>query len=299
MAHTGVVVPRGAFIDDYACSPQRISRRTGLHPEASHAAAVRLQVTLRHTLASRHGTNVVTRTWSTGQLARAAGITARTLRHYEQIGLLVPTRTAAGRRAYSAQDVTRLYRILGLRKLGLSLDEVAATLDSTAGDLASVVRRHIEEVDIAIAARQALRVRLRRILAALQTADRSVPIEHVIDALEGMRMMERYLTPEQLAHLRARRTELGEEPDRLRASLVAQIEEARLSGVDAHSDAVRVAARRLRDVFAEFVNDRETAVALVRMVEAEGPEAATHGMVNAEFGAYLASALEGEEWPSR
>ncbi|MFN8640002.1 MAG: MerR family transcriptional regulator, partial [Dehalococcoidia bacterium] len=107
----------------------------------------------------------MTRTWSTGQLARAAGITARTLRHYEQIGLLVPTRTAAGRRAYSAQDVTRLYRILGLRKLGLSLDEVAATLDSTAGDLASVVRRHIEEVDIAIAARQALRVRLRRILA--------------------------------------------------------------------------------------------------------------------------------------
>ncbi len=242
---------------------------------------------------------VVTRTWSTGALAQAAGVTARTLRHYEQIGLLVPSKTASGHRAYNDQDVTRLYRILGLRRLGLSLEEVAATLESTAGDLASVVRRHLEEVEFEITAQQGLRRRLRNILAALESAERSIPIEQVIDALEGMRMMDRYLTPEQVSRLRARRSELGTEPDRLRASLVAQIENARNGGVDARSDEVREAARRLRDAFSNFVNDPETAIALARMVETEGAEAATHGTITPEFGAYLKSALEGEDWPSR
>lgn len=241
----------------------------------------------------------MSRTWSTGELAAAAGVTARTLRHYEQIDLLVPGRTDAGRRAYGARDVTRLYRILGLRRLGLSLDEVAATLESTAGDLASVVQRHLEDVELEIAAQQGVRRRLRGILAALERTDRSVPIEQVIDALEGMKLLERHLTLEQLAHLRARRSTLGEEPDRLRAALMTQIEEARSRGADPRSDEVREAARRLREVFVEFVGDRETALALARMVQTEGPEAATHGMVGPEFVSYLQSALEGTDWPAR
>jgi len=59
------------------------------------------------------GRNEQTQTWRTGALAQASGITARTLRHYEQIGLLIPSaRTDAGHRVYNAEDVTRLYQIL-------------------------------------------------------------------------------------------------------------------------------------------------------------------------------------------
>lgn len=199
------------------------------------------------------GRNESLQTWSTGTLAAAAGITVRTLRHYEQIGLLTPSaRTDAGHRVYSTEDVTRLYRILCLRHLGLSLDEVGATLESTSGDLASVVRRHIEELDREIAAQQRLRGRLRDVLAALSETDAAVPIGQVIGVLEGMTMLDRYLTPEQLTRLRTRRETLGLEPDRQRAELMTEIEDARQAGVDPSTESVRLAARRLRDVFLNF-----------------------------------------------
>lgn len=50
--------------------------------------------------------------WSIGQLARASGVTVRTLHYYDQIGLVSPgERTAAGHRRYVEADVRRLYRV--------------------------------------------------------------------------------------------------------------------------------------------------------------------------------------------
>jgi DNA-binding transcriptional MerR regulator len=59
--------------------------------------------------------------------ARAAGTTVRTIRYYEEIGLLPPVgdRAAGAHRVYSDDDVTRLREVLRLRDLlGLSLDEL-------------------------------------------------------------------------------------------------------------------------------------------------------------------------------
>lgn len=51
--------------------------------------------------------------WRVGQLAGATGVTVRSLHHYDEIGLLVPSeQTTAGHRLYSEADVQRLYRIL-------------------------------------------------------------------------------------------------------------------------------------------------------------------------------------------
>ena len=65
-----------------------------------------------------------------GDLAAATGVTLRTLHHYEEVGVLVASkRTEAGHRLYSAADVRRLYRIMALRELGMSLAEVRNALD--------------------------------------------------------------------------------------------------------------------------------------------------------------------------
>jgi DNA-binding transcriptional MerR regulator len=57
-----------------------------------------------------------------GELARRAGITVRTLHHYEHIGLLTPSsRSAAGYRLYNLADVKRLHRIQVLAKAGMAL----------------------------------------------------------------------------------------------------------------------------------------------------------------------------------
>lgn len=83
----------------------------------------------------------------TGALARATGLTVRTLHHYDAIWPLVPDeRSQTGRRLYSEQNVQRLYQILALRGLGLSLEEIIAALERHP-DLIGTVRRHLTRVE--------------------------------------------------------------------------------------------------------------------------------------------------------
>ncbi|MFD9722145.1 MerR family transcriptional regulator, partial [Streptomyces sp. NPDC059076] len=61
-----------------------------------------------------------------GRVAELAGVSVRTLHHYDEIGLVRPSaRTAAGYRAYSAVDVERLREVLAYRRLGFGLKGVA------------------------------------------------------------------------------------------------------------------------------------------------------------------------------
>jgi MerR family transcriptional regulator, thiopeptide resistance regulator len=65
-----------------------------------------------------------------GEVARRFGITVRTLHHYDDIGLLTPSRRAAsGYRVYTSADLTRLSHIIVYRRLELPLDEIASLLD--------------------------------------------------------------------------------------------------------------------------------------------------------------------------
>lgn len=88
------------------------------------------------------------RDWSIQEIARLAGTTSRTLRHYDDIGLLPPSRIAAnGYRHYDQRALVRLQRILLLRELGLGLEQIAVALGSApdASDSveASALRKHL------------------------------------------------------------------------------------------------------------------------------------------------------------
>ncbi|MCZ2822621.1 MerR family transcriptional regulator [Modestobacter sp. VKM Ac-2977] len=80
--------------------------------------------------------------WTVGELARLAGVTVRTLHHYDRIGLVRPSeRTSAGYRSYDAHDLDRLQQVLLYRELGFPLDEVATLLDDPEADPAAHLRR--------------------------------------------------------------------------------------------------------------------------------------------------------------
>ncbi|WP_345801139.1 MerR family transcriptional regulator [Microbacterium sp. AZCO] len=67
--------------------------------------------------------------WSIQQIAKLAGTTSRTLRHYDDIGLLTPSGVGAnGYRRYDQSALVRLQRILLLRELGLGLPQIAEVL---------------------------------------------------------------------------------------------------------------------------------------------------------------------------
>ncbi len=70
--------------------------------------------------------------WRIGQLARMVGVSERTLRHYDKIGLLVPASVdgLTGYRWYGVAELSRLERIRGLQRLGLPLRQIADLLDA-------------------------------------------------------------------------------------------------------------------------------------------------------------------------
>ncbi len=76
-------------------------------------------------------------TYTTTQLTAMLGVTERALRHYEQIGLIAPARNAANNyREYTDSDVRRLSVIGLMKRLGLSLEEIKARIDSAYFDIA-------------------------------------------------------------------------------------------------------------------------------------------------------------------
>ncbi|MEV7796993.1 MerR family transcriptional regulator [Streptomyces sp. NPDC087512] len=83
--------------------------------------------------------------YSVGQVAGFAGVTVRTLHHYDDIGLLAPSeRSHAGHRRYGDADLDRLQQILFYRELGFPLDQVAALLDDPDADPRAHLRRQHE-----------------------------------------------------------------------------------------------------------------------------------------------------------
>ena len=78
-----------------------------------------------------------------GQVAALAGVTVRTLHHYDRIGLLSPSgRSAAGYRLYAPADLDRLHQVLLYRELGFSLEDVADLLSDDADPEAHLRRQH-------------------------------------------------------------------------------------------------------------------------------------------------------------
>ncbi|MEU0272319.1 MerR family transcriptional regulator [Streptomyces sp. NPDC006307] len=90
--------------------------------------------------------------YSVGQVAGFAGVTVRTLHHYDEIGLLSPSgRSHAGHRRYDDADLDRLQQIMFYRELGFPLDQVAALLDDPDADPREHLRRQHELLTARIA----------------------------------------------------------------------------------------------------------------------------------------------------
>ena len=107
------------------------------------------------------------REWTVGELADQAGVSVRALHHYEDIGLLSPTRSTAGHRRYTQADVARLTQVVALRSLGLALDEIRRCLDSGEA-LATTLTRQLSDLDERVAQTTALRDRLAAVVRQLR-----------------------------------------------------------------------------------------------------------------------------------
>ncbi|MET7327544.1 MerR family transcriptional regulator [Nonomuraea sp. NPDC005650] len=171
------------------------------------------------------------RRWTIGELAKASGVTVRTLYHYDEIGLVKPgERTASGHRRYTEADLRRLYRVRALRGLGLSLDEIAAVLsgpEDDLGTLRNLLGAQLAEIEIQSARLGQLK---QQISGLMWLMDKSVmpDAEQFMAALEMISVYETYFAQELRDHLAKRRVELGDERlTGLRAEWMGLVRETR------------------------------------------------------------------------
>lgn len=191
-----------------------------------------------------------------GELARRTGLSIRTLHYYDEIGLLAPPRrSAAGHRLYAAGDIARLQQITSLRQLGFSLGEIREWLGRPGFSPLRVVELHLARLGEQIAAQQRLRARLEA-LAVRFRATETVSVAEFMHTIEGMTMVEKYYTPEQLAELAERRRTVGEARIReVEAEWPRLMEEVRAemeAGTDPTDARVLALARRWMGLVEEF-----------------------------------------------
>ncbi|PRX97310.1 MerR family transcriptional regulator [Allonocardiopsis opalescens] len=124
---------------------------------------------------------------SVGEVAAFAGVTVRTLHHYDRIGLLRPTgRSGAGYRRYGECDLERLQQILFYRELGFSLDDIGTILDDPSTDSAAHLRRQHRLLNERIG-------RLRGMVAAVERALEAMTMGNALTPQERFELFGDYL----------------------------------------------------------------------------------------------------------
>jgi len=113
-----------------------------------------------------------------GELADQAGVTPRTIRYYEDLGLLGPCeREGHGFRYYSEAELTRLQKIDALKQLGLTLDEIAEVIPLYCEDptgllgkrrVLEILEEQLSETDEKIAALQRFRSEIQSNIAKIR-----------------------------------------------------------------------------------------------------------------------------------
>ncbi len=195
------------------------------------------------------------------KLARLAGISPRTLRFYDQSGLLRPARiNSSGYRIYGEAQVSRLQQILFYRELGMGLEEIGRTLDSKDFEPLAALEAHLE----ALLERQTQTARL------IETVQRTLEQERggrpMTDAEKFEGFKEKLIRDNEEKYGQEIREKYGEEAvaasnakmmgmsreqyqamEALGVELLGKLEAAVKAGEDPNREAGREAARMHRD----------------------------------------------------
>lgn len=129
-----------------------------------------------------------------GDFAKHGRVSVRMLRHYDALGLLRPARVdpASGYRYYEAAQLARLNRVIALKELGFSLDQVGSILDELVGaeELRGMLRLRQAELETAMAAAAARLTQVETRLRIIENEGTMSSIDIVVKSLPPVRLAE-------------------------------------------------------------------------------------------------------------
>ena len=234
-------------------------------------------------------------TWKIGELAHLTGITVRTLHHYDQIGLLIPSfRSDAGHRLYTEKDIARLQQIITLKQLGFPLGEAQTLLDNPDFRADEAIRIQLERLIQQIRIQQDLRSRLEQLHDMLRTRQ-NVTAEQLIKIIEVMKVTENYFTPEQREKLKKQGELLG--PEKIQAaekewpSLIAKTRAALDHGTPPESAEVQGMAKRWKELTDLFTSGDPSIAQSLHRYYAENPDKAAEYGMDKELWLYISKAM--------
>lgn len=232
-----------------------------------------------------------------GELAKKTGISVRTLHHYDEIGLLVPSgKTEAGHRIYLDPEIKRLQQIMSLRAVGFSLERIKQLLDEKNLSLQDALAIHLNHLQKEMLERQKLIGEIQAMAEKISSLSQDPSVNDLLDLIEATKMFEKYYTPEQLATLKSRADELGADgmakaQDEW-TQLIAEVKAEMAKGSDPQSERVQSLARRWQSLIDQFTGgDPAIAASLGKMYAEEGNQKASRGMVDDGVSAFIQSAM--------
>lgn len=194
------------------------------------------------------------------EFAQMAGVTVRTLHHYDRLGLLKPRRNGSGYRLYRDSDLERLEQIVALKFLGMPLKDIRALLDSTAPCLPDALRMQ----------RSALEEKRRLLdqaIAAIGEAEAAVAkgtpagpavLKKIIEVIEMQQNNDwtKYANEAARQKLSARQgewsPELQERVSRQWSELIAEVQAAMDAGEQPSTPKARALGARWKALLEEF-----------------------------------------------
>lgn len=243
---------------------------------------------------------------SPSQAASRLGVSAKALRLYEQRGLIVPDRTAAGWRAYGPAEMTRASEIISLRALGLSLAQVARVLEGDSSDLDAGLAAQEGRLQAQLQQIASILEKVRRIRSDLDRGERPAlaKLAHEIDTSTRLAIAFDLPWPwgGELFELRDIRPlnyitgPLGSGKTRLAKRLAETLPDAKFLGLDRLADSAIARSHLNEDMALKARVERaltwliedgaqrsDALVALVAALEAEAPGVLVIDMVEQEL----------------
>jgi DNA-binding transcriptional MerR regulator len=242
---------------------------------------------------------VMKRQWKVGELANLTGLTVRTLRYYDQIGLFTPSdRSESGHRLYNKVDLSKLQQILSLKQIGLSLEDVQSVLASGNNYCVSeVISIQITRLKEDIQVQQNLLNELESVSVLIQNKQ-PLSVEDLTILLGAMKMnQEKYFTIEQLDHMKkqyentdAETLKKAEQDFNL---VLEKLRDHMQKGTPATDKNIQELAQQWSKIANSFTNNNPEIQKAAEKYHAENPGNELQHGVDAEIYQYIGKALQG------